>query len=120
MVGLHSDWHRKLTVRKGWRLARINLMADTGWWRGSNLYRHTSGVHILHEGQAGCIVFSTAPPAHHPHPEIDCTKSDAPGEGSAYYSDFTYLGSFLEGRREVPFRFVPATLIAEPELPDIL
>jgi hypothetical protein len=58
MVSLHSDWHRDLIVRDADGRRRIRLFEDTGWWRGSQLYRRPDGALVLDEGQAGCILLS--------------------------------------------------------------
>lgn len=53
---------RRLIVAQGADRLEAELLADTGWWRGSNLYRHSSGVWLLHEGQSGCYAFDLSPP----------------------------------------------------------
>lgn len=144
MFGIHSDWHRRLSIASGWRSTSAALMEDTGWWRGSHLYLHTSGMFLLHEGQAGCIGFTVAPPKidehleYAPNSPISCDKhiSAAGTEGhskgfpaSKLYSDLYYIGRFIETgsvpelraqRRHNPIVFQSHTEHPETELPDIL
>jgi len=46
MFGIHSDWTRAVTVKHGSAEIQTDLFEDTGWWRGSNLYRHKSGDYV--------------------------------------------------------------------------
>ena len=56
MVGLHSDWRRRVVVTAPDGASRtVDLLADTGWWRGSQLWRGPDGGLALDEGQAGCV-----------------------------------------------------------------
>lgn len=135
MFSLQSGWHRKLWIEAPTGSLQIDLAEDTGWWRGSNLYHHSSGVYVLHEGQAGCVLFRVSPPALARNAEISCDKTDqykdddtvqasnslAGFPASKFYSDFQYMGTFMEppqGRERISF--FGADERAEAELPDIL
>jgi hypothetical protein len=131
MVSMQSDWHRTLILRSPSGRLKTQLFEDTGWWRGSNLYFHETGVYVLHEGQGGCVPFTLLPPELVLAPEISCAKAEIePGKGAAmgqvgalsrYYRGMRYLGQFTETRRDsVAIRFIEAAQAPEPELPDLL
>lgn len=135
MFGWHSDWHRKLSIKAPKGSLEIDLFEDTGWWRGSNLYRHESGLYVLHEGQAGCIIFSVSPPKVVNDPAISCDKSnqtvpggtvkaDTSSQGfpaSRFYRDFQYIGQFVETPHgQKPISFIGADKQPEAEPSDIL
>lgn len=135
LFSLQSDWHRKLSIETPAGSLESELTEDTGWWRGSNLYRHSSGVYVLHEGQAGCILFIVSPPRLVSDPAISCDKADQTlggdaGQGgnssqgfpaSRFYTDFQYIGRFVETPEEQKaIGFVGADKQLEVELPDIL
>lgn len=131
MPGLHSDWHRRLVIETPGGTVRQDLMADTGWWRGSTLYRHASGTYVLHEGQAGCIVLTALSPRAASATPITCARSQGtmrtgggvpPGAPpSRFHDDLTYLGHFAETPGgPLAIRFLPYDALAEPDLPDIL
>ncbi|MFV0475647.1 MAG: hypothetical protein ACK5MQ_15790 [Pikeienuella sp.] len=129
MFGLGGDWVRALAVGSAHDVATTDLVDDTGWWRGSNLYLHGSGVFVLHEGQAGCIAFRPVPAAFVAAPEGACEKTAPPARAgraggpppSRFYAGLDYLGRFAETQdKEAPIRFIPAAEEPEPELPDIL
>lgn len=105
MLSIHSDWHRKLKISDDRDSIKINLFEDTGWWRGSSLYKHTSGSYVLIEGQNGCITFTAKPLSFESNKQIPChsNKEDKiifhRGHGlpiSRYYEDMIYLGTFYE------------------------
>lgn len=108
MFSLQSDWHRKLTVSYNGETIETELASDTGWWRGSNLYRHTSGSYILNEGQAGCTIFSTTPLAFNTITQVGCEL--APKNSSdmesllKHYVDLEFLGVFDETRDNIETR----------------
>ncbi|MBA4492261.1 hypothetical protein [Paracoccus sp. S1E-3] len=56
LFSLHSDRHRKLSIETPTGRRVNDPVEDTGWWRGRNLYRHASGIYVLYEGQAGCVL----------------------------------------------------------------
>lgn len=135
MSSLHSDVHRRLAIEAADERISTDLLDDTGWWRGSNLYRHESGAYVLHEGQAGCIVFTTSPVALSARSDISCEKyettlihgSSEEGQDladepkSKFYPDFVYIGSFVEMTGgEVTIRFLRHDEKPEAELPEIL
>lgn len=135
MFSLQSDWHRQLLIETPTGRLQSDLVQDTGWWRGSNLYRHSSGAYVLHEGQGGCLVFRVSPPELLRDPAVLCHKNDhamngsaawvgtSPGEfpASQFYSDFRYIGQFLETPQgQDAISFISADEAPEPELPDIL
>ncbi|MGR3823810.1 MAG: hypothetical protein ACU0A5_14675 [Salipiger marinus] len=133
MWSLQSDWHRSLLLSGPEGSEEIELPDDTGWWRGSNLYFHKSGIYVLHEGQGGCIYFSISPPAFLADSSISCEKSSGlvqpkpdvvPGVGldasrSRFYKDLFYLGRFAESFQDGPrIAFIDAAEQQESELPD--
>lgn len=135
ILSLQSDWHRSLSIGAPLDSLEYELSEDTGWWRGSNLYRHRSGVYILHEGQAGCIIFTVSPPALVTDPAISCHKTEQASNGGAaqegnssqeypvslFYTDFKYIGRFVETPLERQATgFIGADKQPEAELPDIL
>lgn len=124
MFSMQSDWTRTLVLLSPSGHFEKELPEDTGWWRGSNLYLHDTGVYVMHEGQAGCVTFTMSPPKIIRAPEISCEKvgGQTGGEGqSRFYRGMRYLGQFIETAREdVAVRFIDANEAPEPELPDIL
>lgn len=142
MLGIHSDWNRKLTLDDGESTASIDLFQDTGWWRGSHLYLHSSGTYVVHEGQIGCFGFTLEPVSFDTRTSISCAKmadtairlsTDSPElngyPASRYYVGLFYIGRFVESGRVPELRDTPADSPivfqtyeqqAEPELPEIL
>ena len=142
MFGIHSDWNRALTVSDGDTTASIDLFEDTGWWRGSHLYLHSSGTYVVHEGQDGCFGFTLEPVSFDVRTSISCAKmtkraaqlsADSPElngyPASNYYFGLFYVGRFVEAgrvpelrdtRAETPIVFQTYEQQAEPELPEIL
>ncbi|MGR3622575.1 hypothetical protein [Pseudophaeobacter sp.] len=125
MFGIHSDWHRSVEVSFQGQTLSKELMSDTGWWRGSNLYRHSSGAYVVHEGQGGCFSISVDPLKIGPMPGAICLKGVPEGEQleghSKFYSDMVYLGHFMETWRDengVRIQYVSSDRISEVELPD--
>lgn len=51
LISLQSDWSRRIEIAHNGTRVSSPLAEDTGWWRGSGLYLHRSGVYVLHEGQ---------------------------------------------------------------------
>ncbi len=135
MAGWHSDWHRTLTIATPDGTISQPLFEDTGWWRGSNLYLHASGVYVLHEGQAGCILLPTRPLTADDEPDISCDRASPatvaqPPDGQAasagfppslFYRDLFYVGHFAETPdAEEAITFMSFDQQPEPDLPDIL
>jgi len=135
MSSLQSDWHRKLAIETPAGTWEGSLAEDTGWWRGSNLYRHSSGVYVLHEGQGGCVLFRTEPPGLVSDPAISCNKTDLTVEGNAlsvvvspggfpasrFYADLQYIGQFVETPlRPNAISFIRANERPETELPEVM
>lgn len=142
MFGFHSDWNRAFTVNNGDTTASIDLSEDTGWWRGSHLYLHTSGSYVVHEGQNGCFGFTLEPVSFDVPTTISCAKMADTAIGlsanspelsgypaSRYYDGLFYIGRFVEAARapelrdtrdETPIVFQTYEQQAEPELPEIL
>ena len=133
MFSLQSDWRRKLVIETATGDSEYILPEDTGWWRGSNLYLHSSGLYVLHEGQAGCVLFRAAPPELVNDPTISCENTHMTLEedvvhaelstqafpASKFYTDFYYIGQFVETPlRQEPVSFIEADEQAEAELPD--
>lgn len=127
MFGFHSDWTRQVRVTHDGEEIQQDLFEDTGWWRGSHLYRHTSGIYVIHEGQTGCFGFTVEPLSFDVRGRISCEKredipQDADGS-SQYYADLVYLGAFIETPHSAdgsPISFLSADERPEAELPDIL
>lgn len=125
MAGIHSDWHRNVSISyKGRRIGK-KLYQDTGWWRGSNLYRHTSGAYVVHEGQGWCFGFTLEPLQFNKALEKNCVKGQGTEENpngySLYYRDLIYMGHFYETWRDeegIRIRYSPAGQNPEVELPD--
>ena len=122
-----SDWKRAVRVKYGQGMVRQGLFEDTGWWRGSHLYRHTSGNYVIHEGQNGCFGIDIDPLKFTVPAKDLCQKVTgdlANGGGtSRFYPGLTYLGKFDEntGARDgAPIRFIPVDELAEQELPALL
>ena len=127
MFGFHSDWTRQVRIANDGEEIQQELFEDTGWWRGSHLYRHASGIYVIHEGQAGCFGFTVEPLSFNVLARISCEKregipQDADG-ASQYYADLVYLGAFIETPNSTdgsPISFLSADERPEAELPDIL
>lgn len=127
MQSIHSNWHRKVSVEYGGTRIAMRLFEDTGWWRGSNLYVHSSGTYVVHEGQSGCFAFTTEPTEFVSVPSGVCTKRSSVShhaeQGSQFYRDLVYLGHFQETYRdpeEVRIRFLTSSQTPEVELPEVL
>ncbi len=125
MQGIHSDWHRKVTVNYNGEQISKNLFGDTGWWRGSNLYRHISGFYVVHEGQGGCFGFTVDPLEFKTSLDDSCIKGhfkiNILNGYSLYYRDLIYLGHFYEtsqDKNDVRIRYSTARQTSEIELPD--
>ena len=125
MQGIHSDWNRKVSVvYNGERISK-DLFGDTGWWRGSNLYRHISGSYVVHEGQGWCFGFTLKPLEFDRTLEESCVKSQSAKstlDGQSLYSrDLIYLGHFYKTWRDedgVRIRYSEANRTPEVELRD--
>lgn len=127
MFGFHSDWTRQVSVTRDSEEIQQELFEDTGWWRGSHLYRHTSGIYVIHEGQAGCFGFTVEPLSFNVRARISCEKREGIPQdthgASRYYADLVYLGAFIETPNSPdgsPISFLSVDERAEVELPDIL
>lgn len=142
MFGIHSDWNREFTISDGDTATSIDLFEDTGWWRGSHLYLHSSGSYVVHEGQNGCFGFTLDPVSFDPRISISCVKmadtavrlsADSPElngyPASRYYVGFFYIGRFVESgrvpelrdmREEKPVVFQTYEQRTEPELREVL
>lgn len=125
MFGFHSDWTRRIGVRYGQNQIHQQLFEDTGWWRGSNLYRHKSGAYVIDEGEIGCFGFTVKPLSFDVPTSILCDKhvvaQKVQGDASRFYVDLMYLGTFIEtpnAADDAPISFVPAAEMAEIALPD--
>lgn len=127
MFEFHSDWTRAVSVKYGATEIQQDLFEDTGWWRGSNLYRHKSGVYVIHEGQNGCFGFRVEPLSFDVQERISCEKTASTQQqesgASRYYSDLFYLGAFIETPTSpdgAPITFISASEKPEAKLPDLL
>lgn len=142
MFGIHSDWNRALTISDGDTTASIDLFEDTGWWRGSHLYLHSSGAYVVHEEQVGCFEFTLKPVSFDARTSMSFAKmADAAIRLSAgshelngypasrHYVGLFYIGRFVEAgrvpelrdtRTETPIVFQTYEQQAEPELPEVL
>ncbi|WER09694.1 hypothetical protein PUH89_01565 [Rhodobacter capsulatus] len=116
LLSLQSDWERTLTLSTPRGSISLDLLTDTGWWQGSNLYAGAPGVWMLDEGQADCIVIEVDPAKLE---WTSCTaKAAAAGAASRKFQDYRYLGYFSERDRDAGPRFMDATERAEQPLPD--
>ncbi|MGP1357368.1 hypothetical protein [Roseicyclus sp.] len=106
MLSLQSDWRREIVVQDADGRRTIPLLEDTGWWRGSQLYRRPDGALVLDEGQAGCVLLSGA---------------ERPA-GCPVATEWDYLGRFGERGRGEGGRavFLSPTDAAEIDLPEAL
>jgi len=127
MFGFHSEWTRAVSVKYGENEIQQDLLEDTGWWRGSHLYRHKSGIYVIHEGQNGCFGFTVEPLSFDVRASISCEKNmtarQEQSDASQYYTELTYLGAFSETPNApdgAPISFLSADEKPETELPDIL
>jgi hypothetical protein len=127
MQSLHSDWHREISIKYRGTSIDMRLFEDTGWWRGSNLYVHNSGIYVVNEGQSGCFAFTVDPTEFVTVPDGSCTKRSSSeldwGQGSQFYQGLTYLGHFHETYRDaegVRLRYFDASQSSEVELPTAL
>lgn len=124
---LHNVWRREVSIEYRSEDVKARLFDDGGWWRGSSLYQHISGVYVIHEGQNGCFAFTIEPIEFVSVPDGVCTKRNSferdGDQGSQYYNDLTFLGHFDKTYRDpegVRLRFLEADEIAEVELPEAL
>jgi len=127
LVGWHSDWSRHLAVSLQGERVSMELLADTGWWRGSNLYLDAAGVLILDEGQAGCVAIGLAPLALLADGAARCgAQEGGPDAVAGFARSRLRPGLYFVGRfEEVPggdpaIRFVAAGEAAEVALPEAL
>ncbi|MEO0487346.1 MAG: hypothetical protein AAF092_15680 [Pseudomonadota bacterium] len=136
LFGLHSDWERSLRVTNSdGRMVEEALFEDRGWWRGSHLYWHGSGVYVLHEGQLGCTGLRIDPPAIGVRVNALCAKapvgvSERPAArgypASRFYAELYYVGRFVERHMVPELRDEAGEVVvfqsyeeaAEGELPD--
>jgi len=117
MFSLQSDWERGLTIRTSTEELTVDLLSDTGWWRGSNLYLTDTGLMVLDEGQGGCLAVSLTP-LHETRASgiCDLLPLSASGENAP---PLTYLGRFDEAPgTPSPILFLPAETTPERTLPD--
>lgn len=122
---LHSDWKRLLRVAQGLDVVEAELLMDTGWWRGSNLYQADQTTFVLFEGQVGCLAFSTSPPEILPARNDLCIAAvrhnSLSGRRTAREDPadrLVYLGHFIEADETPRLRFESAEQRSEPVLPD--
>lgn len=107
---VHSEWERWLRIRKNGTTRRVELIDDTGWWRGSYLYRDTADRLIMHEGQIGCFWVDAILPLEN-LPRRSCVPLDVPSplnletcqSGtppiSWQFPGWTFLGIFPENSK---------------------
>ena len=119
LAGLHSEWRRRLRVDGPAGAATLPLFEDTGWWRGTSIYRRADGTILLHEGQGGCLVLDPATSARRSGDDL-CRAALPRGEPWRRLSEvlpgLTYLGHFSEAGR-IGVLWAPAAAGAEPALP---
>lgn len=133
LFSLQSDWDRHLTVSDGEKRIRVELLSDTGWWRGSSLYRYESDIYVLHEGQGGCVVFQFNPlktlqgysylcDRMRSNEAIEATTFDTEAcRPSRHCSDLCFIGLFFEANgSEDELQFNWFTTQNEPLLPSSL
>jgi hypothetical protein len=131
LLSFQYDWDRYLTISDSDKKIRVALMSDTGWWRGSSLYRYKSGAYVLNEGQGGCIFFQCytlealqgyshlcdrMPTAERQSALNITSESCTP---SRHYSDLCFLGLFFEAEDLEPaLQFNWSATQDEPLLPE--
>ncbi|NBZ89268.1 hypothetical protein [Stagnihabitans tardus] len=122
LFGWHSDWSRQLVISDGWSSETVKLFEDTGWWRGSALYRDAEGGYLLDDG-IDYVVFALCPPrfidppsrqgnpgaASEPAPEAGCHPGplEAEAPASRYHDQgegLRFLGIFVETHPGLAFR----------------
>ncbi len=129
---LHREWQRTLHLKKTETTVVSPLVADTGWWEGSVLYRHVSGNYVVNEGENGCFTILVDPPSLETSSKaIDCRalrryapefgKTATPTEPpqSRFFADLRYLGTFRsprDNREEGRIRFLSYRVFREPQL----
>lgn len=108
LISRQFDWERYLTVFDDEGTVRVELLSDTGWWRGSSLYLHKSGAYVLNEGQGGCVVFQSSPPEILKGYSHFCNRRPVDTEQSnlnfqldnctpsQHYVDLCFMGLFFE------------------------
>ncbi|PHO02651.1 hypothetical protein CSC82_19265 [Rhodobacteraceae bacterium 4F10] len=130
LISLQADWERYLTIFDEKHEVQVELLSDTGWWRGSSLYLHRSGLYVLNEGQGGCVVFQASPPQIlHGYSHL-CNKTPIDTERSGlnfssdgctpsrHYTDLCFLGLFFEAQgAEDTLQFNWSDTQGEPLLP---
>ncbi len=109
LFGFQSDWSRSYAISDGEVTVRIKAFEDTGWWRGSALFRDKSGAFVIDDG-IDYFYFSVCPP------EVLRDLPDAPlppceasnvsvgklSNRNSPRSDLLYLGTFYE-RPDIAF-----------------
>ena len=102
-----ADWRRRVVVRSGDTSTVTDLGIESGWWRGSALYRVGRSL-ILNDGQGGCIlIFGKGP------------KPPVPCDGQPLSRDHRvrFLGVFTDRAPGGTPTFIDASEVDEPDLP---
>lgn len=60
LFSLQPDWERRLIIHTSTEELTVDLLSDTGWWRGSNLYLTDTGLMVLDEGQGAVWPYPSA------------------------------------------------------------
>ncbi|MBO9397349.1 hypothetical protein J7400_11715 [Shimia sp. R9_2] len=131
LFSLQSDWDRYLTILDGENSIQVELLSDTGWWRGSSLYHYKSDIYVLNEGQGGCVVFQFDPPKILSGYSNLCTRvprnkatkatsfAQETCKPSRYYADLCFIGLFFEADgAEDALQFNRFTTQSEKLLPE--
>jgi hypothetical protein len=101
--GFQSDWSRAYEISDGETSVTIRAFDDTGWWRGSAVFRDRSGAFFIDDG-IDYFFFSICPPQVLERlpttPLPVCEESGAldgvASDRNSPSPDLVYLGTFLE------------------------
>lgn len=101
--GFHSDWRRGYEISDGQSTVTIDAFEDTGWWRGSALFRDETGAYFIDDG-IDYFFFSVCPPEvleRLPATPLSACEGSGLLDGIASHREtpspnLTYLGTFYE------------------------
>ena len=123
LFGHHNDWSRSYVISDGESSVTIEAFEDTGWWRGSALFKDATGAYFIDDG-FDFFFFSVCPlkvlkqlPIE-PLPDCDGAESikGVPSPRTFPSSKLTYTGTFFE-RPDIAFQ--PWNTYPEPSRDDL-